>query len=170
MKLPLPTKEPTTEEELLDEHGLSKEMARKLHAAACQGHVGKAWKQMRFPPPSKLTMEVWEEPKGKLKPHADAPLHRWMPKAGMPLLSHAPRSSMNSNTTKLLLWGGWTTESATAMSLLMLDIIWSKAPNVSLVAYVDDTVLLGAFKWRPPWAASNSKKPTHKSGLPRRIP
>ena len=33
---------------------------------------------------------------------------------------------------------------ATAMSLLMLDIIRSKAPNVSLVAYVDDTVLLGA--------------------------
>ena len=32
---------------------------------------------------------------------------------------------------------------ATATSLLMLDIIRSKAPNVSLVAYVDDTVLLG---------------------------
>ena len=37
MNLPLPTYEPTPEEELLDEHGLSKEMARKLHAAACQG-------------------------------------------------------------------------------------------------------------------------------------
>ena len=33
---------------------------------------------------------------------------------------------------------------ATAVSLLMLDIIRSKAPNVSLVAYVDDTVLLRA--------------------------
>ena len=33
---------------------------------------------------------------------------------------------------------------ATAMSLLMLDIIRSKAASVSLVAYVDDTVLLGA--------------------------
>ena len=33
---------------------------------------------------------------------------------------------------------------ATAMSLVMLDIIRSKAPNVSLVAHVDDTVLLGA--------------------------
>ena len=33
---------------------------------------------------------------------------------------------------------------ATAMSLPLLDIIRSKAPNVSLVAYVDDTVLLGA--------------------------
>ena len=32
---------------------------------------------------------------------------------------------------------------ATAMSLLMMDIIRSKAPNVSMVAYVDDTVLLG---------------------------
>ena len=32
---------------------------------------------------------------------------------------------------------------ATAMSLLMTDITRSKAPNVSMVAYVDDTVLLG---------------------------
>ena len=32
---------------------------------------------------------------------------------------------------------------ATAMSLFMMDIIRSKAPNVSMVAYVDDTVLLG---------------------------
>ena len=39
MKLPLPTYEATPEEELLDEHGLCKEMARKLHAAACQGQV-----------------------------------------------------------------------------------------------------------------------------------
>ena len=31
---------------------------------------------------------------------------------------------------------------ATAMSLLMMDIIRSKAPNVSMVAYVDDTLLL----------------------------
>ena len=29
------------------------------------------------------------------------------------------------------------------MSLLMTDIIRSKAPNVAMVAYVDDTVLLG---------------------------
>ena len=73
MKLPLPTYEPTPEEELLDEHGLSQEVAKKLHAAACQGQVGKAWKQMRSPPPSKITKEVWEEAKGKLKPHHDAP-------------------------------------------------------------------------------------------------
>ena len=84
MKLPLPTFEPTPEEELVDEHGLSKDMARKLHAAACQGQVGKAWKQMRSPPPSKITTEVWEEAKGKLKPHNDVPLiHRWMPKVGI---------------------------------------------------------------------------------------
>ena len=35
---------------------------------------------------------------------------------------------------------------ATAMSLLMADIIRSKAPKVSLVAYADDTVLLGPAK------------------------
>ena len=32
---------------------------------------------------------------------------------------------------------------ASAMSLHMIDIIQSKAPNVSLVVYADDTVLLG---------------------------
>ena len=32
---------------------------------------------------------------------------------------------------------------ATSMSLLMTDMIRSKAPNVSMVAYVDDTVFLG---------------------------
>ena len=55
MKLPIPTYDPNPDDDLLDEHGSSKEMARKLHAAACQGQVGKAWKQMRSPPPAKLT-------------------------------------------------------------------------------------------------------------------
>ena len=35
---------------------------------------------------------------------------------------------------------------ATARSLLMTEVIQSKAPNVSMVAYVDDTVLLGPAK------------------------
>ena len=37
MEIPLPTYDPLPEDEVLDEHGLSKEMARKLHATACQG-------------------------------------------------------------------------------------------------------------------------------------
>ena len=35
---------------------------------------------------------------------------------------------------------------ATSMTLLMTDIICSKAPRIFLVAYVDDTVLLGPAK------------------------
>ena len=49
MKVALPTYDPSPEDEILDEHGLSKEMAHKLHAAACQGQVGKAWKHTRSP-------------------------------------------------------------------------------------------------------------------------
>ena len=63
MKLPLPTYEPTPEDELLDEHGLSTEMARKLHAAACQGQVGKAWKQMRSPLPPRLLRKYGRRPR-----------------------------------------------------------------------------------------------------------
>ena len=59
MKFPIPTYDPNPDDEVLDEHGLSKDMARKLHAAACQGQVGQAWKQMRSLPPARLTQEVW---------------------------------------------------------------------------------------------------------------
>ena len=37
MKPPFPTSDSNPDDEVLDEHGLSKDMARKLHAAACQG-------------------------------------------------------------------------------------------------------------------------------------
>ena len=69
--------------------------------------------------------------------------------------------------------------SRTAMSLLMMDIIRSQAPNVSMVAYVDDTVLLGpaqdvaqpiSARLRPPRAVSNCKKLKRKSGLPHKLP
>ena len=42
MKIPIPTYDNSPENDILDEHVLLKEMARKLHAAACQGQVGKA--------------------------------------------------------------------------------------------------------------------------------
>ena len=65
---------------------------------------------------------------------------------------------------------------ATATSLLISDIIRSKAPNVSMAAYVDDTVLLGPaedvtqaiteVQTEAPWVASNYRKPKHKYGPP----
>ena len=109
MKLPLPTYEPTPEEELLDEHGLSQEMARKLHAAACQGQVGKTWKQMRSPPPSKITKEVWEEAKGKLKPHHDVPPLSVDAKSWHPTVEQCTTVIYELKHNKTPDVGGWTT-------------------------------------------------------------
>ena len=64
---------------------------------------------------------------------------------------------------------------ATAMSLLTTDIIRSNSPNVSMVAYVDDTVLLGPaqdvaqaiseIQAKTAVSGLNYKKPKRKSGL-----
>ena len=35
----------------IGEGGLSRDTARSLYAAAQRGHLGKAWKQLRTPPP-----------------------------------------------------------------------------------------------------------------------
>ena len=61
MEIQVPVYDPIREDEVLDEHGLSKEMARKLHAAPCQ---------MR-PRPAKITSVVWQEAKTKVRPHGD---------------------------------------------------------------------------------------------------
>ena len=81
MKIPIPTYDPNPEDEVLDENGLSKEMARKLHAVACQG-----FETDEIFSPGKLMKEVWQEAKTKLKPHNDAALppvdaKSWHPKA-----------------------------------------------------------------------------------------
>ena len=126
MKISLPTYEPTPEEELLDEHGLSQEVARKLHAAACQGQVGKAWKQMRSPPPSKITKEVWEETKGKLQPHHDAPPSSVDAKSWHPTVEQCTTVIYELKQNKAPDVGGWTTESAKAVFLLPhLPSLWT---------------------------------------------
>ena len=126
MKLPLPTYEPTPEEELLGEHGLSKEMARRLHAAACQGQVGKAWKQMRSPPPSKITAKVWEEAKGKLKLHADDPPPSVDAKSWHPTVEQCTTVIYELKHNKAPDMGGWTTESAKVVFLLPhLPVLWT---------------------------------------------
>ena len=78
----LPAQEPA---DALAEGGLSPETARRLYRAAVAGQLGKAWKQLRAPPPQTITEEVWRTASEKLRPHGDpAPelphnafIHRW---------------------------------------------------------------------------------------------
>ena len=85
MTLPLPTYEPTPAEELLDEHGLSQEMARKLHAAACQGTGRQSMEADALSTPRQNHQGVFGK---KLRTSSSLtmmlPLRRWMPKVGIP--------------------------------------------------------------------------------------
>ena len=66
------------------------------------------------------------------------------------------------------------------MSLFMVDIIRSKAPNVSMVTYVDDTVLLGPaqdvaqaiseIQTETATGGLKLQKPKRKSGLSHKLP
>ena len=51
--------------------GLSRDTARSLHASAQRGQVGKAWRQLRTPPPLGITSEVWMQARHKLCPLGD---------------------------------------------------------------------------------------------------
>ena len=117
MKLTLPTYEATPEEEVLDEHGLSKEVARKLHAAACQGQVGKAWNKCDRHLPPKSLRKFGQRQGANSSLMQMLLLHQWRPKVGIPRWSNAPLSSTV---------GGWTTESAKAVFLLPhLPALWT---------------------------------------------
>ena len=109
MKTPAPNCQTTLEDEVLDEHGLSQQMARKLHAAARQGQVGKAWKQMRYPPPAPLTPEVWAEAKSKLKPHGDMAMPTVDARSRHPTNEHCTTVTYELKHNNAV---GWTTESA----------------------------------------------------------
>ena len=56
---------------VIGEGGLSRDTARSLYAAAQRGQLGKAWKQLRTPPPMSVTSEVWTQAKEKLCPLGD---------------------------------------------------------------------------------------------------
>ena len=64
----LPAHEPA---DAFAEGGLSPETARRLYSAAASGQLGKAWKQLRAPPPQTITEEVWRVACQKLRPHGD---------------------------------------------------------------------------------------------------
>ena len=44
-------------------------IAKRLYRAASQGQLGKAWRQLRAPPPVHVGPEQWEEAVNKLTPH-----------------------------------------------------------------------------------------------------
>ena len=44
--------------------------AKRLYKAASQGQLGKAWRQLRAPPPVFVGPAQWEEAVAKLTPHA----------------------------------------------------------------------------------------------------
>ena len=68
-----PTSQPPAHEpaDVFAEGGLSPETARRLYRAAASGQLGKAWKQLRAPPPQTITEEVWRGACQKLRPHGD---------------------------------------------------------------------------------------------------
>ena len=101
----------------------------------CQGQVCKAWKQTRAPP--------------HISPHEPwflAIRNPWrrFPNVAIPhtqeqdLFETADGVPQGDPLSTLVF--------ATAMSLLLQATLWSKAPDVSMLAYVDDTVLLGTVE------------------------
>ena len=96
MRIPTPTYNPF-------QHDLSKEMARKLHAAACQGQVGKAWKQTRSAAPRHPQRSHLRSGRKRTKnsnPTVPLPCLVRMPRVGTQLLNSEPPSSMSSRTTR----------------------------------------------------------------------
>ena len=91
--------------------------AKRLYKAASQGQLGKAWRQLRAPPPVFVGPAQWEEAVAKLTPHAtqegNVPLRediapeRWHP---TPREYNHAISKLKKN--KAADAGGWTTETA----------------------------------------------------------
>ena len=92
-------------------------VAKRLYKAASQGQLGKAWRQLRAPPPVHVGPKQWAEAVSKLTPHENpdgsVPLRediapeRWHP---------TPREYSNAiqklKRNKAADAGGWTTETA----------------------------------------------------------
>ena len=65
MKIAIPTYDPDPDDELLDAHGLSKQWHVNCTLLPVKDRLAKLG-------PAKLTQEVWQEAKTKLKPHNDS--------------------------------------------------------------------------------------------------
>ena len=91
--------------------------AKRLYKAASQGQLGKAWRQLRAPPPVHVGPKQWEEAVAKLTPHehqeGSVPLRediapeRWHPTPRE--YSHAISKLKRNKAADA---GGWTTETA----------------------------------------------------------
>ena len=100
-------------DDAIGEGGLSRDTARSLYAAAQRGHLGKAWKQLRTPPPMGITSEVWMQAKEKLCPlgddRPDLPMFA-TPGDWQPTLGEFKKAVSRLKTGKALDLGGWSSE------------------------------------------------------------
>ena len=85
--------------------------ARRLYKAASQGQLGKAWRQLRAPPPVHVGPKQWDEAVAKLTPHENqegsVPLREDIaPERWQPTPREYTMPSPNSNATRLLMQGG----------------------------------------------------------------
>ena len=118
LQMETPNQEPDASQPLASgPDTLPPRIAKRLYRAASQGQLGKAWRQLRAPPPVHVGPEQWEEAVNKLTPHKNpddyVPLRegiapdRWHP---------TPREYSNAilklKRNKAADAGGWTTETA----------------------------------------------------------
>ena len=98
---------------VIGEGGLSRDTARSLYAAAQRGQLGKAWKQLRTPPPLSVTSEVWAQAKQKLCPlgddRPDIPMFA-TPGDWQPTLGEFKKALSRLKIGKAQDLGGWSSE------------------------------------------------------------
>ena len=98
---------------VIGEGGLSRDTARSLYAAAQRGQLGKAWKQLRTPPPMSVTSEVWAQAKQKLCPlgddRPDIPMFA-APGDWQPTLGEFKKALSRLKIGKAQDLGGWSSE------------------------------------------------------------
>ena len=98
---------------VIGEGGLSRDTARSLYAAAQRGQLGKAWKQLRTPPPMSVTSEVWAQAKQKLCPlgddRPDIPMFA-TPGDWQPTLGEFKKALSKLKIGKAQDLGGWSSE------------------------------------------------------------
>ena len=98
---------------VIGEGGLSRDTARSLYAAAQRGQLGKAWKQLRTPPPMSVTSEVWAQAKQKLCPlgddRPDIPMFA-APGDWQPTLGEFKKALSRLKVGKAQDLGGWSSE------------------------------------------------------------
>ena len=100
-------------DEVIGEGGLSRDTARSLYVAAQRGQLGKAWRQLRTPPPMSITSEVWMQAKAKLCPlqddRPDLPMFA-TPGDWQPSLGEFKKALSKLKSGKALDLGGWSSE------------------------------------------------------------